>query len=206
MPADTAPSDKRAAIVEAARAEFFAHGYGATTMSAIAARVGGSKTTLWAYFPAKQDVFAAVVDDLVGRFGKAIEVPLDPALPLDQALARFADAMMGIVGTPEIVELHRVVAGEAGRFPELGTLFFERGPKRGKAMLAAYLAVAMEEGRVRSGDPAVAARQFAALCQAGLHQDRIWGLVAGDDQARLNADIAAAIDIFTRAWGAPERG
>ena len=195
--------DRRSAIVDAARAEFFARGYGATTMSAVAARVGGSKTTLWAYFPSKQELFEAVVDDLVGRFGRAIDVPLDPALPVTDALARFGREMMRIVSTPEIIELHRIVAGEAGRFPELGTMFFERGPKRGKAMLAAYLEVAMADGRVRPGDAAVAARQFAALCQAGLHQDRIWGLVTGADPARLEGDIAAAIDSWMRAWAAP---
>ena len=86
--------------------------------------------------------------------------------------------MMGIVGAPEILELHRIVMGEAGRFPELGTLFFERGPKRGKAKLAAFLTAAMADGRVKRGDPLIAARQFASLCQAGLHQDRLWGLPA----------------------------
>ncbi|WP_415643018.1 TetR/AcrR family transcriptional regulator [Sphingomonas antarctica] len=202
MASSDQPSAKRAAIVGAARTEFFLHGYGATTMSAVAARVGGSKTTLWAYFPSKQELFAAVVDDLVERFGEALDVPLDATLPVSAALRQFAESIMAIVGTPEIIDLHRIVAGEAGRFPELGTLFFERGPKRGKAKLAAYLTTAMADGRVRPGDPMIAARQFAALCQAGLHQDRLWGLVIGNDHARLTADIEAAIACWTRAWAA----
>ena len=107
---------------------------------------------------------------------------------------------MSIVGAPEILELHRIVMGEAGRFPELGTLYFERGPKRGKTKLAAYLATAMTDGRVRQGDPAIAARQFAALCQAGLHQDRLWGLTHGDDPDRLATDIDAAIAAWLPAW------
>jgi TetR/AcrR family transcriptional repressor of mexJK operon len=198
-----APSpERRAAIVAVARDEFFAHGYGATAMSAIAAKVGGSKTTLWSYFPSKQELFTAVVDDAVERFGAALDVPLEPELPLKEALQRFAEGMMGIVGAPEILELHRIVMGEAGRFPELGTLYFERGPKRGKAKLATYLAAAMTDGRVRPGDPQLAARQFAVLCQAGLHQDRLWGLVQGDDPARQQRDIDAAIACWTAAWGA----
>lgn len=203
MMADCPTSAKRAAIVAAAREEFFAHGYGATAMSAIAARVGGSKTTLWTYFPSKHELFAAVVDDAVERFGAALDVPLSSDLALEDALRSFAQGLMSIVGAPEILELHRIVMGEAGRFPELGTLFFERGPKRGKAKLAAYLATAMADGRVKPGDTQIAARQFASLCQAGLHQDRLWGLVQGNDDARLKADIDAAIACWTAAWVAP---
>lgn len=204
MPLGTSATqpDKRTAIVAAARDEFFAHGYGATAMSAIATKVGGSKTTLWSYFPSKQELFAAVVDDAVERFGAALDVPLEPELPVVEALQRFAEGMMGIIGAHEILELHRIVMGEAGRFPELGTLYFERGPKRGKAKLATYLAAAMADGRVKPGDPQLAARQFAALCQAGLHQDRLWGLVHGDDPARQQRDIDAAIACWTAAWGA----
>lgn len=200
MSPDCPTSAKRAAFVAAAREQFLAHGYGATAMSTIAAKVGGSKTTLWTYFPSKQELFAAVVDDAVERFGTALDWPLETDLPLKDGLRRFAEGMMGIVGAPEILELHRIVLGEASRFPELGTLFFERGPKRGKAKLAAYLAAAMADGRVKPGDPLIAARQFASLCQAGLHQDRLWGLVQGDDAARQHHDIEAAITCWTGAW------
>lgn len=200
MTADDPASAKRAAIVAVARAEFFAHGYGAAAMSSIAARVGGSKTTLWSYFPSKQALFAAVVDDVLERFAEKLAMPLDPALPVRDALRLFGNGMMDIVGAPELIDLHRIVAGEAGRFPELGTLFFERGPKRGKAKLASYLQLAMADGRVRPGDPALAARQFAALCQAGLQQDRIWGLVQNEDPARRAADIESAIACWTAAW------
>ena len=92
MPPKCPASAKRAAIVAAARAEFLAHGYGATAMSAIAARVGGSKTTLWTYFPSKQELFAAVVDDSVERFGAALDVPLEPELPVKTRCAASAKA------------------------------------------------------------------------------------------------------------------
>ncbi len=153
-------------------------------------------------FRSKEELFAAVVDEAVERFGAALDVPLQIDLPLEEALLRFAEGMMGIVGAPEILELHRIVLGEAGRFPELGTLFFERGPKRGKAKLAAFLTVAMADGRVKRGDPLIAARQFASLCQAGLHQDRLWGLTCDPDLERLDTDIAAAISCWTAAWAA----
>ena len=42
---------RREAILEVAARSFFAHGYAATSMSSIAGELGGSKGTLWTYFP-----------------------------------------------------------------------------------------------------------------------------------------------------------
>src|SRR3546814_16063667 len=50
---------RRKAYVDAGREAFLDAGFGATTMSSIAALVGGSKTTLWPYFPSKKDRFEA---------------------------------------------------------------------------------------------------------------------------------------------------
>lgn len=191
---------RRSAFVNAAREAFFTHGYAGTTMSSIAAAVGGSKTTLWSYFPSKQDLFVAVVDDLVETYGASLEVPMDPDEPVEDALRRFGHGMMRIVMSPPIIDLHRLVTGEAGRFPELGALFYERGPRRGKVKLAAYLAQAMADGRMRAGDPETAARQFAVLCQAGAHQQQMLGLLPVSDAALIAADIEAAIVTFMRGW------
>lgn len=191
---------RRSAFVAAAREAFFTHGYAGTTMSSIAAAVGGSKTTLWSYFPSKQDLFVAVVDDLVETYGAALEVPMDPQEPVEDALRRFGHAMMRIVLSPPIIALHRLVTGEAGRFPELGPLFYERGPRRGKIKLAAYLADAMASGRIRSGDPKAAARQFAVMCQSGCHQQTMLGMIDAPTDEQLSADIEAAITTFLHGW------
>ena len=52
---------REAIILDVARDCFLAEGYAATSMSTIAARLGGSKGTLYNYFKNKEDLFAAVV-------------------------------------------------------------------------------------------------------------------------------------------------
>jgi TetR/AcrR family transcriptional repressor of mexJK operon len=155
--ADSVRAARRQAFVDAARDAFFARGYGETTMSSIAAKVGGSKTTLWSYFPSKEELFAAVVDDIVTQFSQALTVDLPPDGPVEATLRQFATAMMATVLSPPVIALHRVVTGEAQRFPELGATFYQRGPKRGKERLGAYIAVAMADGRLRKGDPILVA-------------------------------------------------
>src|SRR5262245_55561889 len=52
---------RRDAILDAARDAFLEEGFAATSMSTIAARVGGSKATLYTYFKSKEELFDAYV-------------------------------------------------------------------------------------------------------------------------------------------------
>ena len=52
---------RRQAILDAADEIFLEAGFQAASMAAIAARVGGSKGTLYNYFPSKEDLFLACV-------------------------------------------------------------------------------------------------------------------------------------------------
>ncbi len=195
---------RRGAIVEVAREVFFADGYAGTAMSAIATRLGGSKTTLWSYFPSKEDLFAAVVDDIVDRYGTALTIPLDRSAPVPDTLRQFATALMATVLSKPIISLHRIVTGEAGRFPEIGALFYQRGPRRVKARLAEYIEVVMDDGKLRRGDARVASRQFMALCHGGRFQEALLS-VSNTEGRTVEMDIEAAIDTFMRTWGPESR-
>src|SRR6202012_3541698 len=54
---------RRDRILQVAREVFFEEGFNAATMSTIAARLGGSKATLYAYFKNKDDLFDAIIKD-----------------------------------------------------------------------------------------------------------------------------------------------
>jgi AcrR family transcriptional regulator len=191
---------RRRTIVAAARKAFLRNGYGQTTMSAIAAAVGGSKTTLWAYYRNKHDLFAAVVDDLVERYGEALRVPLPPAGDPAETLRALGRTVMGTILRPQIVVLHRLVTGEAGRFPELGQLLFERGINRGQARTAEWLAGQMQRGSLRPGDPMVAAQHFVGLLQSGVFQRHVLGAAPAPGADEIHAEVDTVVDVFMRAY------
>ncbi|MFM5914615.1 MAG: TetR/AcrR family transcriptional regulator [Chakrabartia godavariana] len=191
---------RRQSIVAVARKAFLRDGYGGTTMSSIAAAVGGSKTTLWSYFPSKQDLFAAVIDDMVERYGEALRVPLPPDGDPAETLRAIARSLMKTLMRPQIIAFHRMITGEAGRFPEIGAVLFERGPARGHARLSAWLAGQMDKGVLRSADPLVAAKQFLALCQAGQFQMKLIGAVNRANPDAVAIEIDQAVDTFLRAY------
>jgi TetR/AcrR family transcriptional regulator of autoinduction and epiphytic fitness len=57
---------KRAAIVDAAVAEFRQSGFAATSMDKIAASAGVSKRTVYNHFPSKEALFAQILEQTVG--------------------------------------------------------------------------------------------------------------------------------------------
>lgn len=199
---DDAAAARRKAFVDAARVLFFANGYAGTTMSSIACKVGGSKTTLWTYFPSKEDLFAAVVDDIIENYGTVLKLPLPVDEDVMSVLRRFANAMVNTLMSDTLLSLYQLVVGEAQRFPSLSKTFYDHGPRRGKARLAAWMEEKMARGELRQSDPLQAVMHFAGLCQSGMYQFAILNLPEADrqDRARIAAEVEAAIDTFYRAW------
>lgn len=205
IPGSTAPTDdataqRRKAFIDAAREAFFANGYAGTTMSSIASKVGGSKTTLWSYFPSKEDLFAAIVDDIVEHYGQVLTLDLPVDRPVREVLRNFGNVLMTKLTSTPLLSLYRLVVGEADRFPHLAETFYDRGPRRGKARAAEWVAEKMARGELRMGNPMRAVQQFSGLCQSGIYQFAILGLPEGRDLDRVAAEVEDAVDTFYRAW------
>lgn len=203
-PADDAATQRRKAFIDAAREAFFAHGYAGTTMSSIASKVGGSKTTLWSYFPSKEDLFAAIVDDIVDHYGQVLTLDLPVDRPVPEVLRTFGTVLMTKLTSTPLLSLYRLVVGEADRFPHLAETFYDRGPRRGKARAAEWVAEKMVRGEIRMGDPMRAVNQFAGLCQSGLYQFALLGMREANDLGGLADEVEDAVESFCRAWCPPE--
>lgn len=198
--AGAAGDSRRQAYIAAAQRLFFAHGYGGTSMNAVAAAVGGSKTTLWSLFPSKLALFEAVVEAIVRDYGAALTVDLDSAPDVAAALERMGDSIMETIMSEQVTGIHRLVMGEAARVPELGRVMFERGPGPGMARFAGWLERQMQAGRLKPGDPVVAAQQFSGMCRAGVVDRRLLGLAGPDDVEQGRREVRAAVATFLAAW------
>lgn len=194
--------DRRDAILEIARRSFLENGYAATSMSAIAAEVGGSKATLWNYFPSKEELFSAVLDCATRNYREQFAGTLVPSDDLKATLRAFSRSFLTKITSPDALRLHRLVAAEAGRFPEVGEIFQRRAPEPTRLLLAQFLEREMAEGHIRHADPLRAARTLISLCIGGVHQRMVLGsYIASADDIENEAENAA--DVFMRAY-APE--
>ena len=110
-----------AQLIAAARDAFMTHGYGATSMAALARTAGVSKTTLYAKFPTKAALFRAIIDEQLAEAYGAVDAAVDqaPESSLASSLRHLAEQTVLHASQPENQALNRLIDWEAPRFPEL---------------------------------------------------------------------------------------
>ena len=191
--------EKRETILQIAGQVFMEEGYAAASMSTIAARVGGSKGTLYNYFRSKAELFVAVIQHQCDLGQAEIFDVSNPDLRV--YLRQLADRFVRLMLSDEVITMHRIVAAEAARFPEIGAALYESGPKRGKMRVAAYFERAIADGRLRPCDPVRAAEQAIELMLSGLYRRRLWNVGPPPTDEEIEANVEAGLDTFMRAYG-----
>ncbi len=149
-------TQKRRAILDAARALFGSQGLGAVSMATLAAAAGVSTATLYRHFVAKEDVFACVVDELVAAFTVQTETATGP----DDGLKGLALRYARLLSDPVVLGLLRAVIADR----ENGTGFRERLESHGNAILLKDFETAISAVFAQGSKPF----PQEALTQAGL--------------------------------------
>lgn len=189
--------DRRAAILGIAKRHFMEQGYAAVSMSAIASELGGSKGTLWSYFASKEELFDACVDEATRDYREQVMELLVPSDNLQATLCAFIRSLLRKITSRDAIQLHRVIHAEVERSPEMGAIFFRRGPQRTRELLATYLQDAMHKGQLRTSDPMKAAFALSSLCM-GSQQRAMLGHVFTD--AEIDEETDYIVDFFLRAF------
>ena len=154
---------RRDAMLDAAERLFLAHGYDATSLDMIIAEAGGSRRSLYEYFGGKEGLFETVVERIGGEiFGLLDHLDVGDRPP-HAALATLGLAFLRQHVDPKFVALYRLVLGESAAFPEVGRMFWERGPGPAYDKLEDYLRRLTADGQLSLEDPGISARQFVEM-------------------------------------------
>src|ERR1700729_2582585 len=137
-PAD-GDSGKRRQIVEGAKQVFLAQGFDAASMGEIARVAGVSKGTLYVYFDSKEALFDAIVGQECEAQAEGIFDFNADDHDVAAVLTRLGVAYVQFLCGPGKASALRIIIAIAERMPEIGRRFYETGPARGIAKLAAYL-------------------------------------------------------------------
>jgi TetR/AcrR family transcriptional regulator, mexJK operon transcriptional repressor len=195
---------KRRAILEAATTTFLSKGYLGTSMDEIAARAQVSKQTVYKHFADKQSLFTEIVTGTVNEISDPVYdevVQLADSGDLEADLRDLARRLVARVMQPRLLELRRLVIAEAGRFPELGRAFYERGPGRTIAALASVFEQLAAGGALRLDDPALAAAHFNWLIMsAPVNQAMMLGSDSIPGRRELNRYADAGVAAFLAAY------
>ncbi len=191
---------RREAILAIAHDVFLEHGFEGASMSQVAARLGGSKGTLYSYFDSKEALFEALVAESCAQRGPAM-FDVNVGLPMVERLTAIARAYIELVGSEWSVRMLQVVAAEARRRPEVGRLFYDAGPGAAVLRLSAELDDFAAAGLLRLDDSRRAAETFGILCRGTLHLQRMLGQAPVPTPAVIEREAARAVAQFLRLYG-----
>jgi AcrR family transcriptional regulator len=190
--------ERRQAIIEAAAEVFRQTGYERASMAEISARVGGSKTTIYNYFPSKAELFAAVMTDAMEAHAESVYSLLaERSEDVNDALRRYARAYIEVMTHPDMLGFRRAGVAE-GANSGLGHLLYELGPKSAMRQVADFLQSHMTAGRLRPADPWLAALHLTGLVEAGIVEPLLHGTAVVVD---IDEAMEAAVQAFLRGYG-----
>lgn len=191
---------KREAIVEAAAQVFLELGFDGASMAQIAARVGGSKGTLYGYFSSKEELFVEVIHTMAKLYLEPIFEALQKNHDdLRDALQQFGERTLAVLCLETSIQARRAIIAQSGR-SDIGMRFYERGPKKGARQVAVFLAHQIEAGKLRPCDPDVAACHLMALLDSETVVPCLLGVHPQPTPAHLQAAVSRALDTFLAGY------
>lgn len=192
--------EKRDEIIKVAAKLFEELGYERTSMSAIAARVGGSKATLYGYFPSKEDLLRAVLDHDVNEEADRL---------MEEFLAE-KDLRSGLIrlGISYLSRHHaraasiRTVANQ----PIAGE-FYQNVLRPAWQRLADRFAEMMKEGRLKFADPWTTAMHWKGLNEWDMLERHLLSAATAANPNDIVTAATAAADAFIQVYAtAPRAG
>lgn len=192
--------EKRHEIIRVAATLFEELGYERTSMSTIAARVGGSKATLYGYFPSKEELLRAVLDHDVNEEADRLMHEFLAEKDLRRGLIR--------LGISYLSRHHaraasiRTVANQP-----IAQEFYQNVLRPAWQRLADRFATMMKEGRLKFADPWTTAMHWKGLNEWDMLERHLLSANATTDPNDIVTAATAAADAFLKVYAtAPRAG
>lgn len=194
-----------AAILAAAEQVFLDRGFEGSSLDEVARRAGASKATIYAYFENKVGLFRTILTaKLNGVFASAESADRIPASTED-ALRALGTSFLTLLLSPIAIKFYRVMVSQGTEFPDLAATWFENGPCRAIASLAAMLRARAAQGEIVVPDPEHSAEFFLMMLRGTLHIKAAAGLAKPPFDRDIAAKVEAAVRLFMRAHAPAHR-
>jgi len=189
-------------LLDVAAKFFLEKGFAGASVSQIARQAHASKETFYSRYPTKEDLFRAVIRRQTDFMAAQMDALFVTGAPTEETLIAFGAVMVERLVSENTITLHRTIALDSRRFPELARIFFELGPARVIARLSLYLGEQMAQGKLRNVDPVAAAQQFLGLLTAETMMRRTLGIAPLPTGEELHSKVRSAVDVFLHGYAA----
>jgi AcrR family transcriptional regulator len=195
-PTRAAAAELEERLQRAAVELFLEHGFDGTTMEAVARAAGITKRTLYARYPDKRALFAAVIPWAFAREHWDEPAPVTRHGDIVEALTAIARSAVARAVDPDTVRLTRIAMNESARFPEfaMSARSLTWSPRIRTVM--DVLAQHAEDGDVVVDDLELAAEQFLAMVSLMPAMLAAFGVLRDPDVEQRH--IEHAVHLFLR--------
>lgn len=155
--------DRPAEILNAALELFTEKGFAATRMDDVAKLARISKGTLYNYFDSKENIFIAVVQEMISpEIEKVEEMVASYDGPTDHLLRQLIRAWWVNVGETRLSAIPKIVISESGNFPEIAEFFVETVVKRARKLFTDVVSKGVVSGEFNLIETQAVARLIIA--------------------------------------------
>ncbi|MBZ7927187.1 TetR/AcrR family transcriptional regulator (plasmid) [Ensifer adhaerens] len=191
-------------ILDAALVVFSQKGFVSASMDDIAAEAGLTKPTLYQYFPSKDELFTAMMTEERDHMLESFEYPSASGMVAE--LYAFSWHYADVVLRPDMLNLARLIIGEAQRLPDVGRAYQASGPDRVLAGMIAYLERQRATGLIVFDDAELAAEDLWGLILSAPRNRALHIPDAVPDRATIERYIRNGLRVFLRAYStAPDK-
>ncbi len=150
-------------IIEAALELFVANGFSATRLEEVAKLAGVSKGTVYLYFDSKQDLFQAVVQQIIiPEIEKAEQKAAEFSGSQRELLSLLILNWWNVIGKTKLAGIPKLIISEAANFPELAEFYVEKVVSRARNIIKRSISTGIEQGEFKPSDPIVTTRLLIA--------------------------------------------
>jgi AcrR family transcriptional regulator len=149
--------ETRAIIFDAAREEFAASGYAATSMDGVARRAGISTKTLYRLIPNKAALFEGMITERIDRFASGVRLRACDGRDVEAALREALIVCGELILDGDVISLQRMILGDSEKFPEIAQTFYHKAIRRTEHTLATWLDAQKKRGLIEVDDAETAA-------------------------------------------------
>jgi TetR/AcrR family transcriptional repressor of mexJK operon len=195
--------EKRAAILEAAKALFVRNAFAGTSMDAVAAEAGVSKLTVYSHFGDKDNLFREVIRAQIQDLMPEDTYQYDSEVAIRDTLERIALHHVRLDCDVQNVGTFRAILSDCRQGnPRYGKLLWEEGPDRTNGLMKRLLQQAVDAGQLDIPNVARAAGQFISLIKGEMLMRRMFGCeeCAQSYATELEQTARDGVDMFLRAY------
>ena len=201
---DLSLDDSATVILNAAERLFAEQGYGGVTMDELAAEGRTSKRTIYKRYGDKAGLFRAVVRRLSEHARSSWSDEPDRSAPVQRSLRTFSYQLLRSALDERTLTLHRLVAAEAARFPDLVSDYDTASAACVIAAVADYLRSLDGRWPALSSRSQAVAEALYALTLGELHRRASIGFNERPSDRALRVQADRAVETILAALGPPE--